>query len=184
MVESVLENTELEVAVMVRPSSESFYYDRHYLDVMKKDVELLQKAGVKRVVLGMLDENGNIDVDALDYVLENVDKMGVTFHRAIDSSNDAVESVKVLNKCEKVTHILTSGGPGKAVDNIDTIRKMVEISRPKIMIGSGLNLDAIDFIKSEIDDEKFDYDIHFGTYVQDENKIVDIEKVKELVERF
>ena len=183
MVKSVLENVDIEVAVMVRPTSKSFCYDRHYLDVMKRDAELFQEAGAKRIVIGILDKDGNVNTDALDYVLENIN-IDVTFHRAIDESKNIIESTKKLNSCKKVTHILTSGGPGKAVEHLDTIKKMIEISEKRIMIGSGLNLDVLEEIKKELPLEEFTYDIHFGTYVQNENGVVVPEKVSRIAEEY
>lgn len=180
MVKSVIDNVDIEVAVMVRPTSKSFCYEKQYLDVMKKDAEFFQEIGVKRIVIGILDERGGVDLDALNYVLENIN-IDVTFHRAIDESKDIIESVKKINTCKKITHILTSGGRKKAMDSLDLIKKMVEISRPKIMIGSGLNLESVDIIKDRFNE--MDIDIHFGTYVQNEKGVVDSKKVKEIVEK-
>ena len=52
------------------------------------------------------------------------------------------------------------------------------------MIGSGLNFDVLDKIKKEIDYNIREYDVHFGTFAQDSNGIVDEKKVREIVERF
>lgn len=182
MVKDVLNHTSIELAVMIRPMSNGFYYDKHYLDVMKYDIEKFEEIGVKRIVLGILDKNSDIDFDAMKYVLEN-SKSKITFHRAIDSSRDILKSVNELNSYTKVTHILTSGGQGKAIDNMDVIKEMIKISRAKIMVGSGLNLESVDSLKKQID-ISYNYDIHYGTFVQDENKIVSIEKVSEIVDRF
>lgn len=183
MIEQIIKNIDIEVAVMLRPISRSFCYEKHYLDVMKRDAEVFQDMGVKRLVLGILDKEGNVDLGALNYVLENIN-IDVTFHRAIDESRNILESVRTLNKCKKVTHILTSGGAGKAVDHLDIIKDMIKISDKRIMIGSGLNFDVLDKIKKEIDYNIREYDVHFGTFAQGSNGIVDEKKVREIVERF
>ena len=61
---------------------------------------------------------------------------------------------------------------------------MIKISDKRIMIGSGLNFDVLDKIKKEIDYNIREYDVHFGTFAQDSNGIVDEKKVREIVERF
>ena len=183
MVKSIIENTDIEVAVMLRPTSKSFCYKKQDLDVMKKDAEIFQEMGVKRLVVGILDSENNIDLEALNYVLENI-KIDVTFHRAIDESNNILESVKILNKCKKVSHILTSGGSGKAKDNLGTIKKMIELSEKRIMIASGLDLDVLKEIKDTLLVGNKIYDVHFGRFAQSEDGIVSEEKVKDIVKLF
>ncbi len=183
MVKSIIENTNIELAVMVRPTSKTFCYKKQDLELMKKDAEIFQEMGIKRIVIGILDSENNIDVEALNYVLENIE-VDVTFHRAIDESKDIFESIKVLNRCEKVSHILTSGGYGNAKDNLDTIKKMIELSEKKIMLASGLNLDVLEDIKKSILIKDKKYDVHFGRFAQDKYGVVSEEKVKQIVDAF
>lgn len=183
MVTKIIDSLDIEVAVMVRPTSRSFCYEKHFLDVMKRDAELFQEAKVKRLVIGTLDPEGAVDLEALNFVLQNI-SIDVTFHRAIDDSGDIIESVKALNECPKVTHILTSGGPGKAPHHLDTIREMIKASNKRIMLGSGMNLEALEEIKKRPDWEPLQYDVHFGTFAQDERGAVDPRKVQKIVNAF
>lgn len=182
MVEEVLKNVNIEVAVMVRPTSETFCYDEHYLNVIKRDIEIFAEVGVKRIVVGILDKNGNVDIEALNYVLSGAD-IEVTFHRAIDESKNILENIEKINSCKKVSHILTSGGKGKAFENLDKIRQIIEKSNKKIMLGSGLNDVLIDKITAELECCTKTYDMHFGTFAQDENREVSIEKVERVAKK-
>lgn len=174
MVEAVIKNMNVEVAVMLRPTSKTFTYDRDCLDIMKRDAEIFQEIGVKRLVVGILDKKGRVDIEALDYVLENID-IGVTFHRAIDESKDILEDVKRLNECKKVSHILTSGGVGLAQEHLEILNEIIELSEKRIILASGLNLSVLERLKTTV---RGVYDVHFGRFAQDKDGFVDAKKVE------
>lgn len=183
MAHHIINNVDIEVAIMVRPHSKSFCYDEDDLAVMKKDAEIFQKMGASRLVLGILDKNYGIDKDNLSFVLENI-HIPITFHRAINESNDILEATKVLNDFPQITHILTSGGRGYAVSNLDTIREMILISNKKIMLGYGMNMEALEIVNKVLPKNNFSYDIHFGSFVQGKDQYVDSNIVKKIVEKF
>lgn len=183
MADRIIKNASIEVAVMVRPHSRSFIYNEDDLMVMKKDAEIFQKMGASRLVLGILDKNKHIAKDKLTFVLENI-HIPVTFHRAIDDSLDIIKATRVLNDFPQITHILTSGGKGYAVSNLDTIKEMILLSNKKIMLGYGMNLDSLNIIDKVLPRDKFAYDIHFGSFVQGRDHYVDSKIVKEIVNRF
>lgn len=190
MVKSVLLEVSIPVNVMIRPHSKSFNYSKEDIKVMKEDARIFQELGVKQVVLGMLDNEGLPDVAAMDEVLKDT-TFNVTFHRAIDESSDVMKSLEILEDYNRVTHILTSGGPGKAMDNLEVLKEMVKTSkRLTIIAASGLshgNLRAIEneleFEKESIDGE-LSFDFHVGTAVRGGSvkSPVKIEEVKSLVD--
>lgn len=183
LVDSIINNVDIEVAVMVRPHSRSFIYDEEDLLVMKKDAQLFQKMGVKRLVLGILDKEHNVDKNKLAFVLENI-HIPITFHRAIDDSLNIIKATRVLNDFPQITHILTSGGKGHAFSNLDIIKEMILISKKKIMLGYGMTIEGMDLVEKVLPRDKFAYDIHFGSFVQGRDHYVDSKIVKEIVNRF
>jgi copper homeostasis protein len=59
--------------------------------------------------------------------------MKVTFHKAIDESNNLFESVIILKELG-VDRILTSGGKKKAATAMKILNRMIEIAGPQVSI--------------------------------------------------
>ncbi|MDO4800013.1 MAG: copper homeostasis protein CutC [Bacillota bacterium] len=167
-------------AVMVRPSSASFCYREDELTVMRADLERMREIGVRHVVLGILDEDGLPDVGAVNRLLEGLE-LTATFHRAIDESADLFASLDRLRQCPAITHVLTSGGPGRAVDHLETIAAMIDHTDLRIIVGSGVQASNIEEIRTGLGDRE--YDLHLGTAVRGRSVqgLVDPEEVRRVV---
>lgn len=163
IIEKSLNNIKIPLNVMLRPHSRSFIYSSHDLEVMKADAFTMDKMGVKNIVVGVLDESGLPDIKALDYILEGTD-LTITFHRAFDSSSDLLKSLEILKGYKRVKTVLTSGGIGKAGDNMDMLKKLIANTGDiNILIGSGVNLENMDDIQNILENPNF----HIGTAVRD-----------------
>ncbi|MEN9699061.1 MAG: hypothetical protein RLZZ301_259, partial [Bacteroidota bacterium] len=99
---------ELETHVLIRPRAGGFFYSPEELDVMKRDIEFCAKLGVKGVVVGILQENFDIDGQALAHLMAEHPQLEWTFHRAFDESIDWKRSLDVLIKLG-FQRVLTSG---------------------------------------------------------------------------
>lgn len=145
LIKNVIEAVTIPVHVMIRPHAKSFVYSKEEIELMKEDIRIAKQLGATGVVLGVLNEDNKIDEENLGQLLEAVDEMNVTFHRAIDEMTDLVGSVKILRKFNKITHILTSGGQGKIEDNISVLRGMNQASEGQIQIvvGSGVTKENV-----------------------------------------
>ncbi|MCP1124187.1 copper homeostasis protein CutC [Bacillus sp. 3103sda1] len=145
LIKNVIEAVTIPVHVMIRPHAKSFVYSKEEIALMKEDIRIAKQLGATGVVLGVLNEDNKIDEEKLGQLLEVVDEMNVTFHRAIDEMTDLVGSVKILRKFNKITHILTSGGQGKIEDNISVLRGMNQASEGQIQIvvGSGVTKENV-----------------------------------------
>lgn len=140
MIEKVVSAVKIPVNVMVRPHGYHFEYKPSDIEVMKRDIQLISELGVSGIVLGVL-ENQNIHEQALKDLISELD-CHVTFHRAIDETDDVLEAYKKV--CQhKVTQVLTSGGPGKAEDNMKVLDKLYAHMPDKLLIGSGITLNNI-----------------------------------------
>ena len=60
--------------------------------------------------------------------------MDVTFHKAIDQTNDLLDAYKNLLLHTKISSVLTSGGAKSAVHGCKTLRKMLNIKSDKVRI--------------------------------------------------
>lgn len=164
LIKSVINSVKIPVYVMLRPIGHSFNYEVHHLDVMKSDAEFMESVGVKQVVIGLLDDEGLPAIEELEYVLKDTN-LSATFHRAYDYSSDLKLALERINSCEIITHLLTSGGPGSAADNVTQLKYVLEKSRPKVVLGSGINHDNIYEIMKQLGN-RADFDIHVGTAVR------------------
>lgn len=179
MIEKVVKSVDIPVNVMIRNHAKSFKYSDYDLEIMKKDIEIVKSLGANGVVLGLLDDNKNIDRKGLDMMLKDISNLDVTFHKAIDETN-LLESVSILNKYNNITNILTAGGVKNILENTDDIKSMIKISNANILLGGGLNFDNIKKIKDLTDAKNF----HFGTAVRvDKNPFgeIDTNKLTKLV---
>ncbi|EQF29305.1 cutC family protein [Clostridioides difficile CD160] len=180
LIERVVNSVKIPVNVMIRHHAKSFTYSEEDIGIMQKDISIIKEIGANGVVFGMLDKDNNIDEKNLNVLLECCDNLDVTFHRAIDESN-IMDSIKILKDYDKITNILTSGGRGSIVDNIQIIKNMMFGSNHiKILLGGGLNFNNIEKIKESTKASNF----HFGTAIRINNnpfEDIDRQKLKKLV---
>lgn len=160
LVRAVLDAVSIPVAVMLRPEQHSFHYSESLLSVMRRDALRFQELGVRRVVTGILDEDGIADVTTLSWVLEGTD-FDVTFHRAIDESSNVAASLVRINKYPRITHILTSLGQGCVDENLDRLPWYLEHSRPRLILGSGITHGNVEHIQQSLPSKEID--LHIGT---------------------
>ncbi|MEH7457454.1 copper homeostasis protein [Bacillus pseudomycoides] len=156
----------IPVHVMIRPHAKSFIYMKEEIEMMKEDIQIAQELGAAGVVLGVLNEQNQIDEGKLADLLSVVNGVNVTFHRAIDEVDDLVGAVKILRNFDKVTHILTSGGHGDIVENISVLSEMKRESQGNIelIVGSGVTKENIQQLLNETGITQ----AHVGTAVREE----------------
>ena len=69
LVQSVLDQVSLPVAVMVRPNKQGFCYSPDDLEEMGRDARIFWAMGVRHIVAGLLDEEGLADIQGLERLL-------------------------------------------------------------------------------------------------------------------
>ena len=130
---------DMEVSIMIRPRGGDFLYSDEEFRTMLHDIDHARQAGATGVVFGILTADGKVDIERTKLLVEASKGMDTTFHRAIDMTQDYLQSVEDIIKTG-CTRILTSGGYDKAVEGIDNIVQAVTIAsrRIEIMAGSGV----------------------------------------------
>lgn len=133
--------------VMIRPRGGDFLYSEREMKLMLEEVSVCKQLGCDGVVLGMLKEDGSVDVKQCSLLVQHAYPMGVTFHRAFDRVSDPVRALEdvISSGCER---ILTSGLHPKASQGLDVIADLVQRSKGRISImpGSGVNAQNIQSI--------------------------------------
>lgn len=144
LIERALQVHGINVYVIIRPRGGDFYYSNEEYEIMERDIAACEHRGVKGVVFGLLNKDGSVDKERTKRLAELAYPMDVTFHRAIDMSNDIFEAMDVIHACG-IKRILTSGGYNTAIEGIGIIKQMVEYgyNRMEVMVGSGVNADNI-----------------------------------------
>ena len=155
---------------MIRPHAKSFTYTEEEIEMMKEDIVVAQNLGVAGVVLGVLNERNEVDEEKLANLLSVVDGINVTYHRAIDDTENPVEAMRTLKKFHKVTHVLTSGGQGNIVDNIPVLTDMQKVSDGQIqlVVGAGVTKENIKQLLNETGISQ----AHVGTAVEKGNHVL------------
>lgn len=165
LIEAVVAAVEIPVNVIVRPHSRSFVYDRDDYAVMLRDVRAVRATGANGIVIGMLNDEGEIDREGLARAIDAADGLDITFHRAFDEARDLQKSLEVLLGFAAVTSVLTSGGKSSVLDAENTIRELLRQasgSHCTVLAGAGLTVDAINGFVSRTQVEA----VHFGSGVR------------------
>ena len=139
LIKRACEIPDIETSVMIRPRGGDFLYTDEEFELMKRDINYAREAGATGVVLGILTEDGRVDVERTRLLVKEAQGMDITFHRAIDMTRDYLQAVEdvISTGC---TRILTSGGYNKAIDGAANIGRAVAVAagRIELMAGSGV----------------------------------------------
>jgi copper homeostasis protein len=144
LIASVRRRIAIDLFVMVRPRGGDFYATDFEFEVMQEEIAHARSLGADGIVLGLLDQDGRVDVRRTRQLVELASPLPVTFHRAIDMTPDlhaALKAVMETGACR----ILTSGGKPNATLGVREIARMVESAQGRIAImpGGGVSADTV-----------------------------------------
>jgi copper homeostasis protein len=129
----------IPIYVMIRPREGNFCYDRIELEVIKRDIENAKIMGADGIVLGVLNDDGTVNVKGTKKLVELSLPLPVTFHRAIDITPDIEDALEAIidTGC---TMVLTSGGKATGPEGIEVISQLADQAdgRIRIMPGGGI----------------------------------------------
>ncbi len=147
MIESVRQNVNLDVYVMIRPRGGDFNYSNYEFHCMKRDMYQCQRISVDGIVFGILNADGTLDKKRCKELVHIARPLKVTCHRAFDMTRDPFEA---LEDCIEVgfDRILTAGHQTTAALGADLIAELVKKANGRIAImpGSGVNENTVEEI--------------------------------------
>ena len=134
VLESVTKKLSIPIMVMIRPRGGNFVYDMMELKTMKQSIDICKSLGVMGIVLGLLDGQNNVDIENTSMLVEYAAPLEVTFHKAIDETDNLNQAVKELKQIDGITRILTSGGKPTALEGADQINEMIKTAGDSLKI--------------------------------------------------
>lgn len=147
LLSQALEICNIPIYVMIRPRGGDFLYSMTEIQVMLADIAVLRTLNPAGFVFGALDAHGNLDIEAMEMLIEACSGFPVTFHRAFDMCADPFKCIDELIELG-VENILTSGQHQKAVAGLKNLYeyKKYAAGRINIMAGSGVMPNNIQLI--------------------------------------
>ncbi|KAI8990694.1 copper homeostasis CutC domain-containing protein [Trametes punicea] len=148
----------IPIMAMVRPRTGDFLYTDPELRVMREDIRAFKEAGADGVVLGILLQDGRIDIARTTLLAEEAVPMQVCFHRAVDmSSQDLLTAHLDISGILPITRMLTSGQAQTAPSPsaLPTLRTLLRTasrmpSSAKVLVGSGINAHTVGPLLAEL----------------------------------
>jgi len=123
----------IPVMVMIRPRGGNFQYSDQELDIMKEDIKVAKELGADGIVLGVLNKNQDIDMDAMKVLIGIARPLPITFHKAIDHCIDPIKNLEKLIALG-IDRVLTSGQATTALAGRPIITKMMEVAGNRTQI--------------------------------------------------
>ena len=140
LAKKVISELNIPVFILIRPRKGDFNYSHEEFEQIKKDIILFKKIGCKGIVSGILTKDKKLDIIKTKELIKLSRPLEFTFHRAFDEVLNPINVLYQLIKL-RADRILTSGQKKTAIDGIELIKKLINISNNtiKIMPGSGIN---------------------------------------------
>lgn len=145
LVKEIRKYTDIRIHALIRPRFGDFCYTEHEMEIMKSQICALKKAGVEGVVIGVLDEDGNLDVPKMQELMQEAEGLSVTLHRAFDMCRDPFQALEDAIRLG-INTILTSGQKQSAWEGRELIAELIEKAdgRIDIMAGAGVGASVIE----------------------------------------
>ncbi|GAC1425928.1 MAG: copper homeostasis protein CutC [Flavisolibacter sp.] len=134
----------LPIFAIIRPRSGDFLYTQEEFEIMLLDTALCKQIGCDGIVAGILLDDGKIDKDRMEKIVNRAYPLEVTFHRAFDRCLDPYEALEDIISLG-CTRILTSGQKTTALEGKDLIAALVQLAagRVSIMPGGGIRSESL-----------------------------------------
>ena len=126
--------------VLIRCRPGNYIYNDDEVAIMCEDIKTVKGLGYEGVVIGALNQDGDLDVPAIKKMMAAGEGLKFTFHRAIDACNNPLDAMETLISLG-FDKVLTSGCKPSAYEGIDMIREFQTLfgDRINIMAGGGIN---------------------------------------------
>jgi len=152
LIRTICRIIDVPLMIMIRPRVGGFLYSREEVAIMLEDIRIFKELGLgnqlRGFVLGVLNMEGRVDVECMKILVDEILPLEVCFHRAFDTTRDAVEALHDIDDIGGISRILTSGQANKVMDGLSTLETIFETRKSiiedeawglAIMPGSGID---------------------------------------------
>jgi copper homeostasis protein len=167
-----------EIFVMIRPRGGNFKYTQTEFEKMQSDILYFKQKQADGFAFGILSEDLSINSTQNKILVELASPLPCTFHRAFDRSSSFEKNLEDVIDCGFKT-ILTSGHTQSAMQGLEQLKTLIQISKNRIQImpGGGVRSSNISHLKSELQTTYF----HSSAIIKDD--LADINEMRLLKEK-
>ncbi len=140
----IRKESEIRIHALIRPRFGDFCYSDYEMDLMREQIRMFRQEKAQAVVIGVLNEDGELNLQAMERLIQEADGMSVTLHRAFDMCRDPFQALEDAVSLG-VDTILTSGQRQSAWEGRELLAELVRkaAGRIDIMSGGGISADVI-----------------------------------------
>ena len=146
LLQQIRTESDIPVRCLIRPRGGDFLYTNEEIMMMASQIGHLRKSGADGFVIGCLNAEGDLDIQAMEPLLKEAEGAGLTLHRCIDVSRDPCQTYLDAMELGFDT-VLTSGAAGSCLAGMETIRQLLALRDahhgPEVLIGAGVNAKVI-----------------------------------------
>ena len=142
--EEIRRHSDIRVHALIRPRFGDFCYTDEEFILIREAVKSFRRLGAEGVVIGILKQDGTLNMEQMRILMEDAEGMSVTLHRAFDVCADPYETMEQAIELG-IDTILTSGQKNVCSEGAELLKELVDKSAGRIVIqlGSGVNADVI-----------------------------------------
>ena len=122
LIRTMINKITIPVKIMIRPRGGDFIYSDSEIDRMKSDIKYCKSIGVEEVVLGALNNDGEVNYSITQHLAKLAMPMKVTFHKAIDEVSNYMNALKTLSTMQNIDSVLSSGTKENALAGKEYIK--------------------------------------------------------------
>ena len=155
-VKEALKFLNIPVFVMVRPREWNFIYTKKEKELMIQEIRNLKNIKVEGIVIGSLNNKGEIDTEFMKEVVKIAKPMNITFHKDIDEVKDYNKAIEQLIEIG-IDRVLTSGKKDKAEDAIGFLKTINRLYGNDITFVAAGNItkDNLDSLNNKLDFKEY-----------------------------
>lgn len=130
--EYIKNNSNIHQVIMIR-TNDNFSANNDEISLMIDQIKQFKNMGATEFIFGFINENNEIDIKACEELIKNLNGCKYDFHMAIDNLNNYKRDFPLLIKMG-FNRVLTKGGNSPAIQNTDSIKKIIHEFSDKIEI--------------------------------------------------
>ncbi len=131
----------LPVRTLIRPRAGNFVYNASEKQLIVSEALDCLDAGAEMIVVGGLTESGDVDEHLLEILCAKISSDVMVFHRALDLSNNPLESGQLLQDFG-ICSVLSSGGAPAAGLGIGMLKDLTDLGL-HVVAGGGVRLEDV-----------------------------------------